>query len=112
MSEEEDPVVEEMGVFLSKQLAENLYLFQYPVRPSHMYYDDIPHLSARIKPEQQTVDYHIIQLQRTSSFTATYFGAADYCQLLMQLILGCDVIVGSSGGVYGIPTLNFWIPIN
>lgn len=28
---------------------------QYPVRPASMTYDDIPHLSARIKPKQQKV---------------------------------------------------------
>ena len=28
---------------------------QYPVRPASMTYDDIPHLSAKIKPKQQKV---------------------------------------------------------
>ncbi|KAF3853794.1 hypothetical protein F7725_014482 [Dissostichus mawsoni] len=32
-----------------------MYLFQYPVRPSNMTYDDVNHLSARIKPKQQKV---------------------------------------------------------
>ncbi|XP_073916325.1 DNA-directed RNA polymerase III subunit RPC5 isoform X2 [Castor canadensis] len=38
-NEEDDPVVQE-----------------YPVRPASMTYDDIPHLSARIKPRQQKVE--------------------------------------------------------
>lgn len=55
----DDPVVQEVDVFLSKQLAEHLYLFQYPVRPAHMPYDDVCHLAARIKPEQQRVELEL-----------------------------------------------------
>ncbi|XP_048187631.1 DNA-directed RNA polymerase III subunit RPC5 isoform X1 [Perognathus longimembris pacificus] len=55
-NEEDDPVVQEIDVYLAKSLAEKLYLFQYPVRPASMTYDDIPHLSARIKPRQQKVE--------------------------------------------------------
>lgn len=43
-------------MYLAKSLAEKLYLFQYPVRPASMTYDDIPHLSAKIKPKQQKVE--------------------------------------------------------
>ncbi len=55
LDEDDDPVVQEVDVFLSKQLSENLYLLQYPVRPVHMGYDDAEHLAARIKPKQQKV---------------------------------------------------------
>ncbi|XP_066131988.1 DNA-directed RNA polymerase III subunit RPC5 isoform X1 [Saccopteryx bilineata] len=55
-NEEDDPVVQEIDVYLAKSLAEKLYLFQYPVRPASMPYDDIPHLSAKIKPKQQKVE--------------------------------------------------------
>uniref|UniRef100_G3THJ6 RNA polymerase III subunit E n=1 Tax=Loxodonta africana TaxID=9785 RepID=G3THJ6_LOXAF len=55
-NEEDDPVVQEVDVYLAKSLAEKLYLFQYPVRPASMTYDDIPHLSAKIKPKQQKVE--------------------------------------------------------
>lgn len=55
-NEEDDPVVQEIDVYLAKSLAEKLYLFQYPVRPASMTYDDIPHLAARIKPKQQKVE--------------------------------------------------------
>ena len=56
---EDDPIVHEVDVYLSKQLAQQLYLFQYPVRPASMPYDDISHLSARIKPEQQRVELEL-----------------------------------------------------
>ncbi|XP_006872006.1 PREDICTED: DNA-directed RNA polymerase III subunit RPC5 isoform X2 [Chrysochloris asiatica] len=55
-NEEDDPVVQEIDVYLAKSLAEKLYLFQYPVRPASMPYNDIPHLSAKIKPKQQKVE--------------------------------------------------------
>ncbi|XP_022084969.1 DNA-directed RNA polymerase III subunit RPC5-like [Acanthaster planci] len=57
--EDDDPVVDEVDVFLSRGLAENLYLFQYPVRPSGMPYDDFEHLSAKIKPKQNMVELEL-----------------------------------------------------
>ncbi|XP_018617441.1 DNA-directed RNA polymerase III subunit RPC5 [Scleropages formosus] len=55
----EDPVVQEIDVYLAKSLADKLYLFQYPVRPACMTYDDVPHLSAKIKPKQQKVELEV-----------------------------------------------------
>ncbi|KAM4025700.1 DNA-directed RNA polymerase III subunit RPC5 [Anomaloglossus baeobatrachus] len=55
-SEDDDPIIQELDVYLAKSLAEKLYLFQYPIRPSLMNYDGVPHLSARIKPKQQKVE--------------------------------------------------------
>lgn len=57
--EDDDPVVQEVDVYLSKQLADRLYLFQYPVRPAKLYYDDVAHLAARIKPKQQKVELEV-----------------------------------------------------
>ncbi|XP_033120165.1 DNA-directed RNA polymerase III subunit RPC5-like [Anneissia japonica] len=58
--EEDDPVVEEVDVFLSKSLADNLYLFQYPVRPASMPYDDFDRDLVRIKPVQQKVEIELL----------------------------------------------------
>ncbi|XP_068672211.1 DNA-directed RNA polymerase III subunit RPC5-like isoform X1 [Montipora foliosa] len=57
--EEDDPVVAEVDVYLAQALAENLYLFQYPIRPADITYDNIPHMGARIKPEQQKVEVEL-----------------------------------------------------
>ncbi|XP_020608714.1 DNA-directed RNA polymerase III subunit RPC5-like [Orbicella faveolata] len=57
--EEEDPVVAEVDVYLAQTLANKLYLFQYPVRPGDIPYDNIPHIGARIKPEQQKVELEL-----------------------------------------------------
>ncbi|CAN9509021.1 unnamed protein product [Ophioblennius macclurei] len=54
--DDDDPIIEEIDVYLAKSLAEKLYLFQYPVRPSTMTYDDVNHLAAKIKPKQQRVE--------------------------------------------------------
>ncbi|XP_053196963.1 DNA-directed RNA polymerase III subunit RPC5 [Scomber japonicus] len=54
--DDDDPIIEEIDVYLAKSLAEKLYLFQYPVRPSAMTYDDVNHLAAKIKPKQQRVE--------------------------------------------------------
>ena len=58
--EEEDPVVQEVDVYLSQQLTSSLYLLQYPVRPGNMKYDDLPHLGARIKPLQEKVTRNLM----------------------------------------------------
>nr|XP_033770079.1 DNA-directed RNA polymerase III subunit RPC5 isoform X1 [Geotrypetes seraphini]XP_033770080.1 DNA-directed RNA polymerase III subunit RPC5 isoform X1 [Geotrypetes seraphini] len=55
-NEEDDPIIQEIDVFLAKGLAEKLYLFQYPIRPASMTYGDVTHLSAKIKPKQQKVE--------------------------------------------------------
>ncbi|XP_061564797.1 DNA-directed RNA polymerase III subunit RPC5 [Cololabis saira] len=57
--DEDDPIIEEIDVYLAKSLADKLYLFQYPVRPGAMTYGDVNHLSARIKPKQQRVELEI-----------------------------------------------------
>ncbi|XP_028990086.1 DNA-directed RNA polymerase III subunit RPC5 [Betta splendens] len=54
--DDDDPIIEEIDVYLAKSLADKLYLFQYPVRPSTMTYDDVDHLAAKIKPKQQRVE--------------------------------------------------------
>ncbi|KAF7660340.1 hypothetical protein LDENG_00283610 [Lucifuga dentata] len=54
--DDDDPIIEEIDVYLTKGLADKLYLFQYPVRPSTMNYDDVNHLTAKIKPKQQRVE--------------------------------------------------------
>ncbi|XP_069124051.1 DNA-directed RNA polymerase III subunit RPC5-like [Argopecten irradians] len=59
MADEEDPVEHEVNVYLSKTLADKLYLFQYPVRPAHMTYDETPHLNTKIKPNQKKVEIEI-----------------------------------------------------
>ncbi|CAH0397770.1 unnamed protein product [Chilo suppressalis] len=53
--EEEDPVVQEIPVYLSKALAENLYVYQYPVRPANRDWKDLVVTNAAIKPKNQLV---------------------------------------------------------
>ncbi|XP_033921196.1 DNA-directed RNA polymerase III subunit RPC5 isoform X1 [Melopsittacus undulatus] len=55
-NKEDDPIIQEIDVFLARSLLEKLYLFQYPIRPASMTYDDVTHLSAKIKPKQQKVE--------------------------------------------------------
>lgn len=55
MENESDPVVKEIPVFLSKTLADKLFIFQYPVRPAREGYDNATFLKTSIKPENQEV---------------------------------------------------------
>ncbi|XP_060071471.1 DNA-directed RNA polymerase III subunit RPC5-like isoform X2 [Ylistrum balloti] len=59
MADEEDPVEHEVNVYLSKTLADKLHLFQYPVRPAHMTYDEASHLNTKIKPDQKKVEIEL-----------------------------------------------------
>ncbi|XP_033749555.1 LOW QUALITY PROTEIN: DNA-directed RNA polymerase III subunit RPC5-like [Pecten maximus] len=59
MADKEDPVEHEVSVYLSKTLADKLYLFQYPVRPAHMTYDEAPHINTKIKPDQKKVEIEL-----------------------------------------------------
>ncbi|XP_067005407.2 DNA-directed RNA polymerase III subunit RPC5 isoform X2 [Anabrus simplex] len=57
--DDDDPVVEEIPVYLSKTLLNKLYVYQYPVRPRHLSYDDEDVLKSCIKPEHQEVRLEI-----------------------------------------------------
>ncbi|KAF5900668.1 DNA-directed RNA polymerase III subunit RPC5, partial [Clarias magur] len=57
--DEDDPIIQELDVYLAKSLSDKLYLFQYPVRPANMNYDDMTHLTAKIKPKQQKVEVEV-----------------------------------------------------
>lgn len=45
----------QIPVFLSKTLADKLFIFQYPVRPAREGYDNATFLKTSIKPENQEV---------------------------------------------------------
>ncbi|XP_041770991.1 DNA-directed RNA polymerase III subunit RPC5 [Anopheles merus] len=59
MEDEDDPVVEEIPVHLSKALAENLYVLQYPVKSATATFDDGRVVNCCVKPinQQIKVDY-------------------------------------------------------
>lgn len=59
MDEEDDPIIEEIPVYLSKTLAENLYVLQYPVKSSASTFDDGQVVNCCVKPvnQQVKVDY-------------------------------------------------------
>ncbi|XP_076448701.1 DNA-directed RNA polymerase III subunit RPC5-like [Babylonia areolata] len=52
----DDPVVHEIDVYLSRSLASNLYVLQYPLRPGTMPLCDLEHTCARVKPKQKLVE--------------------------------------------------------
>ncbi|KAL0893301.1 hypothetical protein ABMA27_014893 [Loxostege sticticalis] len=53
--EEEDPVVQEIPVYLSQALSKNLYIYQYPVRPANRDWKDVKVLNASVKSKNQLV---------------------------------------------------------
>ncbi|EDW26297.1 GL24473 [Drosophila persimilis] len=55
MDEEEDPIVEEMPVFLSKTLHDSLYLFQYPTKTELPNHDESVVINCCVKPFTQEV---------------------------------------------------------
>ncbi|KAK7134177.1 hypothetical protein R3I93_017550 [Phoxinus phoxinus] len=57
--DDDDPIIQEIDVYLARSLVEKLYLFQYPVRPATMSYNNATHLTARIKPKQQKVELEV-----------------------------------------------------
>ncbi|KAG7209766.1 hypothetical protein KM043_011389 [Ampulex compressa] len=59
METENDAVVKEIPVYLSKTLADKLFIFQYPVRPAREGYDNTTFLKTSIKPENQEVKIEV-----------------------------------------------------
>lgn len=54
--DDDDTVVQEVDVYISKALAENLYLLQYPQRSVGRSYNEEQCVAARVKPKQQKVE--------------------------------------------------------
>nr|XP_057917524.1 DNA-directed RNA polymerase III subunit RPC5 [Doryrhamphus excisus] len=95
--DDDDPVIEEIDVYLAKSLAEKLYLFQYPVRPSTMNYDNVQHLSAKIKPKQQRVE-----LQMAMDTTSP-----NYCRSKgEQIALNVDGTTYEEGNTYSVKMMD------
>ena len=59
-TDESDPVVKSYDVFLSDQLADKIYLVQYPIRnPDEQYYDENAAFEARIKPTEGLLEVDV-----------------------------------------------------
>jgi len=58
-SMEDDPVVQEIDVFLSHELEDHLALFQFPLRPSHLPYDLSKGSKARVKQTMRGPKFEI-----------------------------------------------------
>ncbi|KAH7949818.1 hypothetical protein HPB49_015643 [Dermacentor silvarum] len=54
--DDDDEVVQELDVYISKALADNLYLLQYPHRPVGRSYNEDQCVAARVKPKQHKVE--------------------------------------------------------
>uniref|UniRef100_A0A8C2TW57 RNA polymerase III subunit E n=1 Tax=Coturnix japonica TaxID=93934 RepID=A0A8C2TW57_COTJA len=54
-NEEDDPIIQEVNVLCGCS-GSACGFFCYPIRPASMTYDDVTHLSAKIKPKQQKVE--------------------------------------------------------
>ncbi|XP_028038037.1 DNA-directed RNA polymerase III subunit RPC5 [Bombyx mandarina] len=53
--DDDDPVVQEIPVYLSRTLAKNLYIYQYPARPANRDWSDVQIVNAALKPKNQVV---------------------------------------------------------
>jgi len=70
---EDDPVVKTYDVFLSDQLANQIYLVQYPIRNAdEQYYDDNAALDARIKPNEGVLEVDVPISASNSHFERKY----------------------------------------
>ncbi|RUS89733.1 hypothetical protein EGW08_002551, partial [Elysia chlorotica] len=68
---DDDPVTDEIDVYLSQSLSDNLYLMQYPLRPKHMGYSHLDHLSARVKPKQKRVEIELALDTRSKNYSSS-----------------------------------------
>ncbi|XP_046856496.1 DNA-directed RNA polymerase III subunit RPC5-like [Xenia sp. Carnegie-2017] len=78
--EEEDPVVKEFDVYLSKSLLENLYLLQYVSQPSSI--ADKTITRAKIKPGQKKVRLEI-PVNRSNNYVEKTFA----CDMMKNQVL-------------------------
>jgi len=101
--DDSDPVVHEIPVFIAKSLQNNLYLFQYPVRPAHMSYDTSTVVQSRVRPGNQQVE-----LSLALNADGPNFDVSKGEQMALN-VDGCDEKPGSTkrgggggGGAFGV----------
>jgi len=119
--EDDDLVIHEIPVFLSRSISK-LYLFQYPVRPASMPYDDVDVSQARIKPVNKQVELEL----RMDTTSANYSrskgeqialnvdgansGREERVRTFESNVMDKQVLVGSSAvektGRYAVGILN------
>ena len=75
MEDENDPIVCERTVMLSRKLHNHLVLLQYPVRSAERNYDKAQVLATRVKPEQQSVELELALDTKSCHYSVT--GARD-----------------------------------
>jgi len=75
MEEDNDPVVYERTVFLSRKLRNHLLLMQYPVRSAERTYDKDHVVATRVKPRQQSVELELALDTKSCHYLVT--GAKD-----------------------------------
>ncbi|XP_046406356.1 DNA-directed RNA polymerase III subunit RPC5-like [Ischnura elegans] len=80
-----DRVVFEAPVMLSTSLAKKLYLYQYPVRPKHLKYDELPIVRSKIKPHHQEVELELQLNTRSPNYDV---GKGE------QIVLNCSSAKG------------------
>ena len=57
---DDDPILESYDVFFNNQLKDHIFLLQYPIRnPDEQYVDDSAPLSARIKPNEGSLELDV-----------------------------------------------------
>jgi len=93
MGDENDPVVCERTVMLSRKLCDHLLLLQYPVRSAERTYDKAHVLATRVKPKQQSVELEVALDTKSCHYSVT--GARDtgcmdrrVCSWELMLIIG------------------------
>nr|CAG4638507.1 EOG090X07NA [Cyclestheria hislopi] len=63
-----DPVIKEIPIYLSKNLLEKLYVFQYPLQSVSIQQDKYRVLTAKIKPKQQQVELDVEISTKTGNY--------------------------------------------
>lgn len=64
---------------LNEEFLQNWCVFQYPIRPASMTYDDVTHLSAKIKPKQQKVGYHLSPVHISCFILSRMYFRKSHC---------------------------------
>ncbi|XP_075231012.1 RNA polymerase III subunit E isoform X2 [Lycorma delicatula] len=73
MSEDDgDPVIEEVPVYLSHDLADHLFIYQYPVRPANNSFDNANIIKCSIKPEHQEVSMEFAMDTQTNNYDISH----------------------------------------
>ncbi|CAF1303239.1 unnamed protein product [Rotaria sordida] len=90
--DDDDPLIAEVDIYLTRVFADQLYLFQYPLRSNHLQFENNPtFIGARLKPKNK-----VVQLDYVHNTQSNFYCKNNETNIIQNLISSSTTTTTSS----------------